>query len=121
MALVYAIRGWFDAGDHELFGQVKALIERADKTGYQRNWVFPQYDRWFLPQCVFYGGLVKDLALGDVRDVVRAVAETVRSVDGDDVDYVEGHFHADAEDGSVSLTWECRDGRFYESRRNREW
>ena len=118
MAFYYAVRGWLDTADPEHFRQAKHLIEQKDTSGYARHWVFPPHAPAALaPDYVFYGGNVKDVSLGEVRELLRAIAETVRSVDGDTVDHVSGYFHADAEDDSVRLTWECRDGRFLESRR----
>ena len=117
MGFCYAVKGWIEAIWPEQFRQVKDLIEERDDTGYNRHWMFPSSPEGCCPRYVFYGGDVKDLSLDDVRDVIRTIAETVRSLDGDIVDYTEGYFHADAEDGSVLLRWECRDGHFYETRR----
>ena len=118
MGFFYEIRGWFHTPWPEQFRQVQKLIDHNDRSsGYNRLWVFPPTPAgWNCPEYIFFGGSVRDVSVDDVRSLIRVIAETVRSLDGDITDYVEGYFHADAEDDSVRLAWLCRDGKFHEDR-----
>ena len=62
----------------------------------------------------FYGHTVREVLLDDVREQVRAIAETIYSFDGEDIDYVEGVFHIDREDGQHRLIWQLENGLFTE-------
>jgi hypothetical protein len=109
----YGVRGWVQCVPEDRPRVLDLIARNEHENSYNDAWVHGGIRNW--TGYVFFGCDVNYPALDAVRQQVRAIAETIWSVDGEDVDYVEGLLHIDAEDGARRLVWELRGGRFTES------
>ena len=112
MGYFYSVRGWLESND-ENYTLLQSFI-KANEQGnvYNDSWSFPPgggYSRF-----AFFGHTVRDVSLSVIRKQIRAIAETIYSLDGEHIDYVEGIFHVDDEDGQHRFIWQLENGIFTE-------
>lgn len=101
-----AIRGWLEL-DHRQRPQVEQIIEAHHHEMYSGGWAFPVAPfNWQL--YLFYGGDLRESAVGWLRDQVSEIAELPPT--DDDHDRPAGFFLLEDE-RQTSVAWMIRDGR----------
>lgn len=105
-----SVRGWLEL-DHRQRPQVERIIDAHRDGFYSGGWAFPAAPfNWSL--YVFYGGDLRESAIGWLRDQVSELAR-VPPVD-DDQDQPAGLFLL-SDERQTSALWTVRDGRLDET------
>ena len=112
MGYFYSVRGWLETND-ENFESTRAFISVSKPIAFYNDWVFPSRSGGY-SRFAFYGHTACNVLLYEVREQVRAIAETIYSFDGENIDYVEGVFQIDSEDGQHRLIWRLENVVFTE-------
>ena len=121
MGVYVSIRGWIETCVEQL-PLIRAVIEQdEDEIGdYTHSWCFPAAGGGF--SCfVFFGCTVRTVAVESLRAQVRRIAETVKTYDGESVDFPEGDFllehecHEGAPERYPLIRWRFGNGVFHEA------
>lgn len=133
MGRFVSVRGWLElsgVNDEltlELLGLkrvVESIISEAENYGltveeaefYMQGWIFPeQHINW--TKYIFYGADIRLQYLNFIKATLQGIAQTVRVIDGEYVDYIKGMVFVDDEDSEVSLLWEIAEGQLMETPR----
>jgi len=110
MAMYVSVRGWLEV-DHQQRSLVEQIIEAHRDGHYSGGWGFPTAPfNWQL--YVFYGGDLRESAVGWLRDQVSEIAR-LPPVD-DDQDMPVGFFLL-SDERQTAVAWTIRDGRLDEA------
>jgi len=113
MGFFYSVRGWLELTD-ELLPQVLRLIAiNEDNNPYIESWV-TQASGSGWSRFMFFGHTVRHVSLEEVKRQIERIATTLKAVNDDDIDYVDGVFYVTPEDESQELIWICSQGKFLE-------